>query len=50
MERRGETRVGKVGEGESAVVAEGRRAIRRTEPDGETRAAEAGEDERKEKQ
>lgn len=36
--------------GKTRVVAEGRRAIRRTEPDGETRAAEAGEDERKEKQ
>lgn len=42
--------MGKVREGETRVVAEGRRAIRRAEPDGETRAAEAGEDERKEKQ
>lgn len=50
VERRGETRMGKVREGETRVVAEGRRAIRRAEPDGETRAAEAGEDERKEKQ
>lgn len=32
------------------VVAVGRRPIRRTEPDGETRGAELREDEKKEKQ
>lgn len=36
--------------GEMRVAAEGRRPIRRTEPDGETRGAELGEDEKKEKQ
>ena len=43
-------RWGRCKRGKTRVAAEGRRPIRRTEPDGETRGAELGKDEKKEKQ